>query len=76
MTAHSFDFTLNGDDRCWAASYTPGMVSLVLNIAGYRVGITLAMTPADAHAMADAIHSAATHAENALPSGLGKSEAA
>ena len=76
MTARSFDFTLDGDDRCWAASYTPQMVSLYFNISGYRAQITLTMSPDEAFAMVVALVQAAVLAENTLPTGLGESEAA
>ena len=76
MTARSFDFTLHGDDRCWAASHTAGMVSLCLNIAGYRAQITLTMSPDEAFAMVVALVQAAVVAENPAPSPLGESEAA
>lgn len=76
MTTQSFDFTLNGDDRCWAASFTSQMVSLCLNVAGYRASITLTMSPDDAFAMVVALVQAAVVAENTLPSPIGETEEA
>ena len=75
MKSQAFNFPL-GEDRCWAQGHTTGNVTLALNADGYKVGLQLSMTAAEARATAVALEAAATFAENTLPTGLGESEAA
>lgn len=77
--ARAFDFRL-GDAHCFAQGHpsTHPAVTLMVHAGPYRASVSasVAMTPAEARAMAVALEAAATHAENTLESGLGESEAA
>lgn len=80
MTSRAFDFAL-GKRKAFAQGHPTkhGSVTLFFAVgdsAGVSVDTSLIMSPAEARAMAAALWAAATHAENALPTGLGESEAA
>lgn len=71
MSAQAFHFRF-GNKPSFAMGHTSGTVALSIAFVGdHRT--TLAMSPADARAMATALEAAATHAENALATGLGES---
>lgn len=75
----AFDFRL-GDAHCFAQGHVSAYpaVTLMVHAGPCRAPVStyVAMTPAEARAMAVALEAAATHAEATLPTGLGESEAA
>lgn len=79
MPSRAFDFFL-GQRKSWAQSH-PGIhprVALFVRTGDLTSSVesVVSMTAQQARAMAVALEAAATHAENALESGLGESEAA
>lgn len=79
MPSSAFDFFL-GQRKSWAQSH-PSIhprVTLFVRAGDLASSVenVVSMTAQQARAMAVALEAAATHAENALPSGLGESEAA
>jgi hypothetical protein len=73
VTGRSFLFTNNGFGA-FALGHSGERVSLVIGPHAHSTSIH--MSAAEARAMATALEAAATHAENALATGLGESEAA
>lgn len=70
MTTRVFRFQNNGF-TAFAQGHANERVSLV--IGPHAHSTSLHMSAAEARAMATALEAAATHAENALPTGLGES---